>query len=56
MPEPTTRSVAATHAKRRRYVERAALLGVEDPWWGYRYGQYWLPEELLKALREEARK
>ena len=41
---------AATH------VERAALLGVDDPWWGYRYGQYWLPQDLFKELREEARK
>ncbi len=56
--------IARAHNAQRRgdareaagYVERAALLGVEDPWWGYRYGQYWLPEELLKALREEARK
>ena len=44
------------HAKQQPTCERAALLGVDDPWWGYRYGQYWLPEELFKALREEARK
>jgi tetratricopeptide (TPR) repeat protein len=38
------------------HVERAALLGTDDPWWGYRYGQYWLPLDLLQGLREEARK
>lgn len=38
------------------HVDRAALLGTDDPWWGYRYGQYWLPENLLEELRAEARK
>jgi hypothetical protein len=37
-------------------ADKAALLGTDDPWWGYRYGQYWLPLDLLKALRAEARK
>lgn len=56
--------IARAHNAQRRgdvreaaaHVERAALLGVDDPWWGYRYGQYWLPQELFKELREEARK
>ena len=56
--------IARAHNAQRRgdareaatYVERAALLGVDDPWWGYRYGQDRLPEGLFKALREEARK
>ena len=56
--------IARAHNAQRRgdareaatYVHRAALLGVDDPWWGYHFGQYWLPEELFKALREEARK
>jgi hypothetical protein len=53
----------AHHAQRRgdartaaALVERASLLGTDDPWWGYRFGQYWIPPALFKELREEARK
>jgi thioredoxin-like negative regulator of GroEL len=28
---------------------------VEDPWWAYRFGQYWLLDDVLAALRAEAR-
>ena len=35
-------------------VDRATRLGTDDPWWGYRFGQYWLVEGLFKELREEA--
>ncbi len=37
------------------FVERAMLSQTDDPWWGYRFGQYWVPRPLFKALREEAR-
>lgn len=29
---------------------------IDDPWWSYRFGQYWLHEEMLAALRAEARR
>lgn len=29
---------------------------VEDPWWSYRFGQYWLLDPMLAALRAEARR
>ncbi len=29
---------------------------VADPWWSYRFGQYWLRELLLASLRAEVRK
>jgi tetratricopeptide (TPR) repeat protein len=28
---------------------------IEDPWWGYRFGQYWLVDPVLETLRAEAR-
>jgi tetratricopeptide (TPR) repeat protein len=28
----------------------------DDPWWNYPFGQYWLPETLLKILRAEVRR
>jgi hypothetical protein len=34
---------------------QAALSTLDDPWWGYRFGQFWLPLELYKELRDEAR-
>lgn len=37
-------------------AEQAALSTLDDPWWVYRFGQYWIPLELYKELREEARK
>ena len=37
-------------------AEDAARSTIADPWWGYRFGQYWVPAETLKALREEALK
>lgn len=37
-------------------AEQAALSTLEDPWWGYRFGQYWIPSDLYKQLREEARR
>ncbi|MBA3297450.1 MAG: hypothetical protein H0U19_10975 [Acidobacteria bacterium] len=39
------------------FAERAMSSGgTDDPWWAYRFGQYWLPRDLYKALREEARR
>jgi len=39
------------------FAERAMSSGgTDDPWWAYRFGQYWLPQDLYKALREEARR
>lgn len=29
---------------------------VDDPWWSYRFGQYWLLDATLAALRAEARR
>jgi hypothetical protein len=37
-------------------AQSAATVQNDDYWWGYRFGQYWVPEELLKQLREEARR
>ncbi|HVL67020.1 MAG TPA: tetratricopeptide repeat protein [Vicinamibacterales bacterium] len=28
----------------------------QDPWWAYRFGEFWRVEELLPALREEGRR
>jgi hypothetical protein len=33
----------------------AADTTIEDPWWSYRFGQYWLVDPVLEALRAEAR-
>jgi tetratricopeptide (TPR) repeat protein len=38
------------------FAEDAARSRIDDPWWGYRFGQYWVPEGIFKALREEALK
>lgn len=53
----------AHNALRRGHARDAAVLAeqavqstLDDPWWGYRFGQYWVPLDLYKALREEARK
>ncbi|HXG69741.1 MAG TPA: hypothetical protein VNJ04_03910 [Gemmatimonadaceae bacterium] len=38
------------------FVERAtASGGTDDPWWAYRFGQYWLTRDIYIALRAEAR-
>lgn len=37
-------------------ADRASRLQTDDPWWSYRFGQYWLPDQLLAQLRAEARK
>ena len=28
---------------------------IDDPWWSYRFGQYWLIDLVLASLRAEAR-
>jgi tetratricopeptide (TPR) repeat protein len=38
------------------FAERASHAALDDPWWGYRFGQFWVPDDLYKQLREEARK
>lgn len=63
---PATQSalIARAHNAARRgnardaaiLAEQAALSKLDDPWWGYRFGQYWIPSDLYKELREEARK
>ena len=38
------------------FAERAATIKtIEDPWWWYPLGQYWLPAQIFEALRREAR-
>ncbi len=37
-------------------AEQATLSKLDDPWWGYRFAQHWIPRDLYKELREEARK
>ena len=37
------------------FADQATRSTVEDPWWSYRFGQYWLYERLFTQLREEAR-
>lgn len=38
------------------FVERATASGsTNDPWWAYRFGQYWLSQPTYIALRAEAR-
>lgn len=38
------------------FAERAATIKtIEDPWWWYPLGQYWLPAQIFAALRQEAR-
>jgi tetratricopeptide (TPR) repeat protein len=39
-------------------VKRAVSISepIADPWWGYRFGQYWLRDPLLASLRAEVRK
>lgn len=37
------------------WVERATQSAENDPWWLYRYGQYWLSAALVSELRLQAR-
>jgi hypothetical protein len=39
-----------------RLSAEAAALPADDSWWGYRFGQYWVPSTLFKELRAEARR
>jgi predicted Zn-dependent protease len=57
-----TSLIAGAHNAQRRgdpkeattIVDRMTRLGTDDPWWSYRFGQYWLVKSLFKELREEA--
>ena len=65
-PLPPRQSVLlarAQLAQRRGDARQAAMLAdqasraeIDDPWWSYRYGQFWLRDGLFAELRAEARK
>jgi len=45
------------NAEARQLAEAVAIGNdVDDPWWSYRNGQYWLVKDALEALRAEARR
>jgi hypothetical protein len=40
----------------RALVEAATTApDIEDPWWSYRMGRYWLIEPMLAAVRQQSR-
>ena len=66
IPGAPTALIGLAHAAHARgdaaqsaeFVKRAVTTPeqIPDPWWGYRFGQYWLRDPLLASLRAEIRR